>query len=39
MTLGAAGRADAGIGPYKGGSYGEAAKPLRPRKLGQLPTS
>ena len=35
----AARRADASIGPYKSGSYGEAAEPLRPRKLGQLPTS
>ena len=30
MTLGGGERADVSIGPYKGGSYGEAAKPLRP---------
>ena len=39
MTLGGGERGNAGVGPYKGGSYGEAAKPLRPRGLGQLPTS
>ena len=30
MTLGGSERADVSIGPYKGGSYGEAEEPLRP---------